>query len=141
LLAHCAVIGETFAPADAALLAGREAGAGKALSRLAEWQYLDPVDGSYRFHHSLLRDVAYGRLLLADRMRLHARYAREGGVADVEVRAHHWWAALGGSEAEWVWRDDADLAAMRREAHAAHLAAGRRQAALFATDRAAELLD
>ena len=141
LLAHCAVIGETFAPADAALLAGRDAGAGLALSRLADWQYLDPVDGSYRFHHSLLRDVAYGRLLLADRMRLHARYAREGGVADVEVRAYHWWAALGGPEAEWVWRGDEGLAAMRREAHAAHLAAGRRQAVLFATDRAAELLD
>ena len=142
LLAHGAVVGETFAPADAALLADRDgAGAGRALVRLAERQYLDPVDGRYRFHHSLLRDVAYGRLLVADRMRLHARYAREGRIDDVEVLAHHWWAALGGTEAEWVWRGDGALAAMRREAHVAHLAAGRRQAALFATDRAAALLE
>ena len=135
------MVGETFAPADAAMLAGRDAlGAGRALARLAERRYLDPVDGRYRFHHSLLRDVSYGRLLVADRMRLHARYAREARVDDVEVLAHHWWAALGGAEADWVWRGDEALAGMRHEAHAAHLAAGRRQATLFATDRAATLL-
>jgi class 3 adenylate cyclase len=142
LLAHGAVVGETFAPADAAMLSGLDASsAGRALARLAERQYLDPVDGRYRFHHSLLRDVAYGRLLVADRMRLHARYAQEAGIDDVEVLAHHWWAALGGPDAEWVWRVDHAHPAMRREAFAAHLAAGRRQAALFATDRAAILLE
>jgi hypothetical protein len=140
LLARGAVVGETFAPADAALLADRDVtGAGRALARLAERQYLDPVDGRYRFHHSLLRDVAYGRLLVADRMRLHARYARESRIDDVEVLAHHWWAALGGPEADWVWRGEEALPAMRRDAFAAHLAAGRRQAALFATERAAAL--
>jgi class 3 adenylate cyclase len=142
LLARGAVVGETFAPADAALLAHRDvASVARALARLAERQYLDPLDGRYRFHHSLLRDVAYGRLLVADRMRLHARYAREARIDDVEVLAHHWWAALGDPEAAWVWRGDAALASMRRDAFAAHLAAGRRQAALFATDRAAALLD
>jgi class 3 adenylate cyclase len=142
LLARGAVVGETFAPADAALLANRDvAGAGRALARLAERQYLDPLDGRYRFHHSLLRDVAYGRLLVGDRMRLHARYAREAHVDDVEVLAHHWGAALGGPDAEWVWRGDGGLAAMRRDAFAAHLAAGRRQATLFGTDRAAALLE
>jgi hypothetical protein len=124
------------------MLSGRDRlGAARALTRLAERQYLDPVDGRYRFHHSLLRDVAYGRLLVADRMRLHARYAREAPVDDVEVLAHHWWAALGGTEAEWVWRGDATLAGMRRDAHAAHLAAGRKQGALFAADRAAAFFD
>ena len=141
LLAHGAVVGETFAPADAAMLSGLDASsAARALARLAERQYLDPVDGRYRFHHSLLRDVAYGRLLVADRMRLHARYAQDARVDDVEVLAHHWWAALGGPDAEWVWRVDHAHPAMRREAFAAHLAAGRRQATLFATDRAAALL-
>jgi hypothetical protein len=142
LLAHGAVVGETFGPADAAMLSGLDASsAARALARLAERQYLDPVDGRYRFHHSLLRDVAYGRLLVADRMRLHARYAQEAQVDDVEVLAYHWWAALGGPDAEWVWRVDHAHPAMRRDAFAAHLAAGRRQAALFATDRAAAQLE
>ncbi|HEX6060925.1 MAG TPA: AAA family ATPase [Candidatus Limnocylindria bacterium] len=142
LLAHGAVVGETFAPADAAMLSGRDAvGAARALTRLAERQYLDPVDGRYRFHHSLLRDVAYGRLLAADRMGLHARFAREARLDDVEVIAHHWWAALGGAEAEWVWHGDDALAGMRRDAHLAHLAAGRKQGALFAADRAAAFFD
>jgi class 3 adenylate cyclase len=142
LLAHGAVVGETFAASDAAVLSGRDrAGAARTLARLAERQYLDPVDGRYRFHHSLLRDVAYGRLLVADRMRLHARYAREAELDDVEVLAHHWWAALGGPEAEWVWRGDSALAAMRRDAYAAHLAAGRKHGLLFAADRAAAFFD
>ena len=142
LLARGAVVGETFTVADCALLCDRDpAAASRALARLAERQYLDPVDGRYRFHHSLLRDVAYGRLLVADRMRFHARYARSDRIADVEVVAHHWWAALGGAEAAWVWKDTADVAAMRRDAFAAHLAAGRQQAALFAVDRAVSLLD
>ena len=143
LLAHGAVIGETFAAADVALLGRRDAeGASRAFARLAERHYLAPVDGRYRFHHSLLRDVAYGRLLSADRLRLHARFAHErSGRDDPEVLAHHWWAALGNDEAQWVWTDDPALSTMRREAFAAHLAAGRRQATLFATDRAAIQLE
>ena len=142
LLARGAVLGETFSVADCAMLCQREPPvAARALARLAERQYLDPVDGRYRFHHSLLRDVAYGRLLVADRMRLHARYAREARVEDPEVVAYHWWAALGTVEAEWVWKDAPELAAMRRDAFTAHLAAGRRQAALFATDRSVGLLE
>ncbi len=140
LLAHGAVIGETFDAADVAALAGEDVTVvARALSRLAERQYLEPVDRGHRFHHSLLRDVSYGRLLVADRMRLHARYARDvARPDDAEVLAHHWWAALGGDEARWVWAEDPELATVRRAAVAAHLAAGRIHAALFATDRAAE---
>lgn len=143
LLAYGAVIGETFASSDVAVLARRDAASiSRALARLAARHYLDPIDGRYRFHHSLLRDVAYGRLLAADRMRLHARYAREGATqGDPEIVAHHWWAALGGTEAEWVWRAEDGLGAMRRDAHLVHLAAARRQASLFATDRAAALFE
>ena len=62
-------------------------------------------------------------------MALHARYASEGvDPADVEAQAHHWWEALGPSEAAWVWEDTARLAGMRRLAFLAHLAAGRRLA-------------
>ena len=142
LLTCGAVAGETFTAAEAALLAGRDTnGAARALARLAERQYLDAMDGRFRFHHSLLRDVAYSRLLVADRRRLHARYAHEGHTEDPEILAHHWWAALGGEDARWVWVEGPELAAMRREATAAHIAAGRQQAALFAIDRAAALLD
>lgn len=143
LLAHAAVIGETFASSDVGLLARQDVtAAARGLTRLADRHYIELVDGRYRFHHSLLRDVAYGRLLVADRMRLHARYAREHADRDnKEVLSHHWWAALGGTDAEWVWKDEPELPLMRGEAFAAHLAAGRRQGMLFATDRAAGLLE
>jgi class 3 adenylate cyclase len=143
LLAHAAVVGEAFSPSDVAVLARRETSTiGGALARLADRHYIDALDGRYRFHHSLLRDVAYGRLLVADRMRLHARYARERAAeADAEVLAHHWWAALGGPDAVWVWRDEPNLAALRGQAFGVHLAAGRGQAQLFAIEPAAALLE
>ena len=143
LLANAAVIGETFAPADAALLARVELPTiSRGLARLAELHYLDSLDGRYRFHHSLMRDVAYGRLLVADRMRLHARYAHElASKLDPEVLAHHWWAALGGPDAEWVWPATPEVAVMRREAFGAHVQAGARQAELFALERAIPLLE
>ena len=82
-------------------------------------------------------------------MALHARYASEGvDPADVAGQAHHWWEALGPSEAAWVWEDAARLAAMRRLAFQAHLAAGRRLAdrnayeeAVTAYERALVLAD
>jgi class 3 adenylate cyclase len=143
LLAHAAVVGETFTALDAATLARADnATASRALARLADRHYLDPVGRRYRFHHSLLRDVAYGRLLLGDRMRLHARYARElASSDDAEVLAHHWWAAVGGPEVTWVWRDEPEFDAMRREAFAAQVMAGVRQAEVFAIDRAVPLLE
>lgn len=142
VLAHGAVVGETFGAEDVSALAGIElTAAGRSLRRLVELHYLDQVDGRYRFHHSLLRDVSYGRLLLADRMRLHARYAREGAHPEnAEVLAHHWWAALQPPDADWVWEGEPGLPAMRREGYQAHLAAGRQHIALFSIDRAAELL-
>ncbi|HUQ16915.1 MAG TPA: hypothetical protein VM070_03925, partial [Candidatus Saccharimonadales bacterium] len=143
VLAHGSVVGETFDADDAAVLAGSDAAAvGRSLRRLVDLHYLDQVDGRYRFHHSLLRDVAYGRLLVADRMRLHLRFARERAhPEDVEVLAHHWWAALRPPDADWVWENDPALGDMKREGHRAHLAAGRRHTDLFALDRAKELLE
>ncbi len=143
LLTHAAVAGETFSVEDASALAGRDpAVVSRVLARLADLQYLDDVNTGYRFHHSLVRDVAYGRLLVAERMRLHARYARERvRLEDAEVLAHHWWAALRPPDSDWVWQGTPDLAEMRREAFAAHLAAGRAHAEHFATARAVELLE
>jgi class 3 adenylate cyclase/tetratricopeptide (TPR) repeat protein len=130
LLQCAAIVGETFTARDAALLSGRDAtDVAGALEQLAGLLYLHPVAGGYRFHHVLVRDVAYGRLTTADRMRLHARYAQEGvGPDDAEIRAHHLWEAAGLVDADWVWEDSGELTALRRAALAAHLAAGRRYA-------------
>src|SRR6185437_9519730 len=103
----------------------------------------------YRFHHALVREVAYGRLTVADRMSLHARYAQEGmDPSDVEALAHHWWEALKPPDAHWVWEDQGRLAAMRRTAFSAQIAAGRRleernayEESLNVYTRAVELAD
>jgi class 3 adenylate cyclase len=150
LLQRASVAGETFDVRDAALLSEREphevAGA---LGRIAHLGFVAPVDSRYRFHHALVREVAYGRLPVAERMALHARYAVEGvDPADVEALAHHWWAAVLPADADWVWEDADKLAAMRREGYRAHLAAGQRlqernayEEALDVYRRAIELAD
>jgi class 3 adenylate cyclase len=143
LIQHAAVVGETFGVRDAALLSDRDpADAAGTLARLAHGRYLSPVDGHYRFHHALVRDVAYGRVPIAERMRLHARYAREGvDPDDAEALAHHWWEALGPADAQWVWEGASELAEMRREALEAHVAAGRWRADRLSHERALELFE
>ena len=130
LLQRASIVGETFEIHDAALLAETDpASVAAALGRMVHLGFVGPAGSQYRFHHALVRDVAYGRLPVPERMALHARYASEGvDPADVEAQAHHWWEALGPSEAAWVWEDTDRLAGMRRLAFLAHLAAGRRQA-------------
>jgi tetratricopeptide (TPR) repeat protein len=84
--------------------------------------------------------VAYGRLPVAERMALHARYAQDGvDPGDVESLAHHWWEAVNPSDAEWVWEDHARLAAMRTKAFTATLAAGRRLEQRNAYEESVEL--
>ena len=128
LLQRTSVTGETFDVRDAVLLSEREPHeVAAALGRITHLGFVAPVDSRYRFFHALVREVAYGRLPVAERMGLHARYAQEGvDPADVEALAHHWWEAVNPSDAEWVWEDAAKLTAMRRQAFGAHLAAGRR---------------
>jgi tetratricopeptide (TPR) repeat protein len=128
LLRLASVAGETFDIRDAALLSGREpAEVAGMLGRVTHLGFVEPVGSRYRFHHVLVRDVAYGRLPVEERMAQHARFAVDGvDPADVEALAHHWWQALEPPDAEWVWNDPARLRAMRGEALGAHLAAGRR---------------
>jgi class 3 adenylate cyclase/tetratricopeptide (TPR) repeat protein len=128
LIQRVSVAGETFDVRDAALLGEREPGeVAAALGRFGHLGFVMQVGGAYRFHHILVRDVAYGRLPIVERMALHARYAAEGiDPDDVEARAHHWWEALKSPDADWVWEDKAHLAAMRREAYGVHMAAGER---------------
>jgi tetratricopeptide (TPR) repeat protein len=131
LLECASVAGETFEVRDVALLS--EAGVADVaggLARAANLGCIVPVTASsFRFHHVLVHEVAYGRLPVAERMSLHARYAREGvDPADVEARAHHWWEAVNPDEAGWVWTDAAALGSMRRDAARSQLEAGRRLA-------------
>ena len=94
----------------------------RARAGLADLLYLRRVEHAYRFHHALLRDVAYGRLLVADRMRIHAHMARDRADAmDPDRRAHHWWEALHPPDDAWVWTDATARAGLRAEAAAAQL--------------------
>lgn len=141
LLSLAAVAGDIFSAADVAFLADADiAETARSVGRLVDLQFLDTSASGYRFHHGLVRDVAYSRLLAAERMRAHARFAR-GRVhpEDAELLAYHWWEALRPPDGEWVWADDPALPAMRRDAFHAHLAAGRRHADHAAVDRALDL--
>jgi class 3 adenylate cyclase/tetratricopeptide (TPR) repeat protein len=140
LLQRAAIVGEMFTPRDATLLSGRDqAEVAGMLERLADLLYLHPVPGGYRFHHALVRDVAYGRLTTAERMQLHARYAQDGVLpGDAEALAHHLWEAIGPADADWVWDGSEALSELRAQALAAHLAASRRCTDRFAYERAVE---
>ena len=140
LLQTAAIVGEAFSARDVAVLMDRSAPeVAVVLGRLVDRAYLRPAANGYRFHHALVRDVAYGRLPAAERNRLHARYARECVSAeDVETLARHWWEALRPPDAEWVWEGHAELLAMRRAAFDACLAAGNRSAARLAREAAIE---
>ncbi|HYU83020.1 MAG TPA: AAA family ATPase, partial [Candidatus Polarisedimenticolia bacterium] len=143
LLQHASVVGEMFDAREVALLGGREVTAvATSLARLVQLRYLRPIEGSFRFHHPLVHEVVYHRLTLTDRMRLHARFARNGvDKADVAALAHHWWEALRPPDGDWVWEDAPDVLEMRREAIDAHIAAGQRFADQDSHERAVEFLD
>ena len=150
LLQRASVAGETFDVRDAALLSDLEpAEVAGILGRVAHSGFVIPIGATYRFYHALVHDVAYGRLPVAERMGLHARYAVEGvDPADVEAHAHHLWEAARPPDAQWVWEDGARLASMRLDAFHAQVAAGGRleerngyEAALEVYQRAVELAD
>jgi class 3 adenylate cyclase/tetratricopeptide (TPR) repeat protein len=143
LLQRVAVVGEAFDVRDGALLAERDpAEVAGLLGRLAHLRYVHAGDTGFRFHHALVRDVAYGRLPVAARMRLHAKYAREGlSRDDVEALAHHWWEALAPPDADWVWEGDREIESMRAEAVRAHIAAGMALGDRLAQDRAFEVYE
>jgi class 3 adenylate cyclase/tetratricopeptide (TPR) repeat protein len=143
LLQRAAVAGEMFDVREAALLVGREmSSVATSLARLVQLRYLRSIEGSFRFHHPLVHEVAYHRLTLTERMRLHARFARDGvDQADVAALAHHWWDALRPPDGDWVWQNTPDIGDMRREAIDAHIAAGQRFADQDSHERAIEFLD
>jgi class 3 adenylate cyclase/tetratricopeptide (TPR) repeat protein len=143
LLQRAAVAGEMFDTREAALLAGSETSeVAASLARLVQRRYLRSVGGRFRFHHPLVHEVAYRRLKLTDRMRLHARFARDGvEPTDVGALAHHWWEALRPPDGDWAWQDSPAAEDMRRKAVDAHIAAGQRFADQDSHERAVEFLD
>jgi class 3 adenylate cyclase/tetratricopeptide (TPR) repeat protein len=128
LLQHVSVAGDTFDVRDASLLDDRDAAEVAAmLGRIAHLGFITPVNARYRFHHALVRDVAYGRLPVGSRMPLHLRYAEHGTrPGDIEARAFHLWEATRPPDAEWVWEDATALANLRSRAFRAQLEAGKR---------------
>lgn len=109
VLEVAAVVGTDFSPGAVAALAGLDGrGMASALNRLRRLDLAQP-SGTYtgdepvwRFHHVLIRDVAYRRLLKSDRADLHERLADhvEAGSAtsafeNDEVVARHLEAAHG----------------------------------------------
>ena len=143
LLQRAAVAGEMFDVREAALLVGRDMPeVAASLSRLVQLRYLRSVEGGFRFHHPLVHEVAYHRLTLTDRMRLHARFARDGvDSSDVAALAHHWWEALRPPDGDWVWQDTTLSDGMRREAIDAHIAAGQRFTDQDSHERAVEFIE
>jgi adenylate cyclase len=82
---------------------------GPALDHLADAGFLDPISGGgerrLAFHHALMQEVAYGRLLRRRRRDLHRRVAEEAealyGAGDdaVELLARHLYLGDAGSKA------------------------------------------
>jgi class 3 adenylate cyclase/tetratricopeptide (TPR) repeat protein len=73
-------------------------GLGAPADELAELEALDllasdSASGGYTFRHILIREVVYGRLLYAQKRRLHKRAAEifeRSGTVPAGVLAHHW---------------------------------------------------
>ncbi len=138
ILEVASVIGTDFFPGALGILAGLDTAAVRsALDRLRRHELAQP-SGAYlgdepiwRFHHVLIRDVGYRRLLKSDRADLHERFADwvqaggpTGAVDPEQLAARHLEAAHG-------YRRDLDLhdehtAALAERSARGYLAAARR---------------
>ena len=87
---------------------GNPGGLGMDLGTLVDAGLLDPIDGGddfLLFHHALIADVAYGRLLRRRRRELHQRTAEAAealygsGDESIEFLARHLYLGEGGSRA------------------------------------------
>jgi DNA-binding SARP family transcriptional activator len=75
VLRRAAVLGRRFSPGELEDLGG-EQDSRQVLLALTEKRLVRPVEDLYRFHHVLVRDVAYRGITKADRAELHERAAR-----------------------------------------------------------------
>jgi tetratricopeptide (TPR) repeat protein len=134
LLQVASVIGRTVRLSLLEAVAGSEPGWLQHVEALVGTGLLDRLDdsgeGAITFHHGLLHDVVYGRLLRRRRRELHRRVADVAralygdGDDSIGLLARHLYLAEAGAEAVAVL-----------------LRAGRRAAALYANDEAAMHLE
>jgi DNA-binding SARP family transcriptional activator len=75
VLRRASVLGRGFSPAELDDLAPN-GDTGRPLARLTERGLVDPRDDRFRFHHILVRDVAYRSIPKAERSELHELAAR-----------------------------------------------------------------
>jgi DNA-binding SARP family transcriptional activator len=75
VLRRASVLGRGFSPAELDDLAP-DGDSGRQLARLMERGLVDPRDDRFRFHHILVRDVAYRSIPKAERSELHELAAR-----------------------------------------------------------------
>ncbi|MGV1005475.1 MAG: adenylate/guanylate cyclase domain-containing protein [Candidatus Nanopelagicales bacterium] len=138
LLETASVIGTDFSPAAVSALGQFSPSAvSSALSRLRRLEWAEP-SGAYlgdepiwRFHHVLIRDVAYRRLLKSDRAALHEQFADwiqsggNSGAVDPEQQIARHTDAAQGFLCDLGLRD-ARTAALALRAARGYLAAARR---------------
>ncbi len=133
-LQAAAVIGRTFSANPVRALIGKEPRLDVLAGRGFVWS---SSEGAFTFTHALTRDVAYGSLTTARRVRIHAEYGawleETGGGRDEDAAAlaHHYSQAARPEDEDLAWEDEQEeLARLRSRAvawlrHAAVLA-GRR---------------
>ncbi|MGV1089067.1 MAG: nuclear transport factor 2 family protein, partial [Mycobacterium sp.] len=138
LLEIASVIGTDFSPAAVSALGQcSPATVSSGLSRLRRLEWAEP-SGAYlgdepiwRFHHVLIRDVAYRRLLKSDRAALHEQFADwiqsggNSGAVDPEQQVARHTDAAQGFRCDLGLRD-ARTAALALRAARGYLAAARR---------------
>jgi class 3 adenylate cyclase/predicted ATPase len=148
-LQAAAVIGRTFSADPVRALIGEE----PRLELLASRGFVRSNEGDFTFTHALTRDVAYGGLTTARRVRIHADYARwleeAGGGRDEDAAelAHHYSHAVRREDEDLAWQgEEEELVRMRARAvlwlrRAAGLAARRYEMreAVALLERAVEL--
>jgi class 3 adenylate cyclase/tetratricopeptide (TPR) repeat protein len=94
MLKTASVIGPSFS-SDALRRIAADSFDATALRRLVERQLIEPQPetGTFAFRHSLVREVAYGLMLITHRRALHVALARmleeEGPQSDRAILAHH----------------------------------------------------
>jgi len=111
-----AVIGRTFAAGPVGRLIESE----PQFDVLVARGFVRPDDGRFTFMHALTRDVAYGSLTTARRVRIHAEYAtwleEAGGRRDENAAelAHHYSQAVRPEDEDLAWgEEDEELVRMR----------------------------
>ena len=118
VLQRGAIVGREFSRAAVASLCSPDVAVAveQRLESLAHGGFLDPSAGEHRFHHVLMRDVAYAGISKAERAELHERLADWLEPGSDELVGHH-------LEQATLYRRELDPADRRAEHSAARAGA------------------